>query len=109
MEEDAVPYWRLLSVQVSSVALTPRLAMRLHRSAYELHRSDGAVAAISGGAGLVLSGEVHNLRREAVLGTIAGPLFEAHLETEHGKGFVRFLLTHEGMESLAERDRRPMN
>jgi hypothetical protein len=107
--EPEPPYWRLLSVLVTSVPLTPKLAMRLHRSAYELHRSDGGVASIAADGDLVLSGEVRNLRRDAVLGTIAGPLFEAHLETERGKGFVRFLLTQEGLEAFADRDPRPLN
>jgi len=109
VEYDPRPYWRLISVLFSSVRLTPPLAMRLHRSAYELHRSDGGVTQISGGGGLILSGEIRNLRREAVLGSIAGPSFEAYIETERGKGLVRFLLTHEGLESLAERDPRTLN
>ena len=34
------------------------------------------------------------------IGTIAGPAFEAKLETERGSGTVRYLLTRQGLEQL---------
>jgi len=103
------PYWRLISVLFSSFPLTPELARRLCRSAYELYRTDQGVAAIGGDSDLVVSGEMRDLKRELALGSVTGPAFEAHLETERGSGVVRFLLTREGIELFAEREARTVN
>lgn len=90
----------LISVLFSSVPLTPALAMTLHQAAYDLYRTDGGVAPV---AGDVLQGQVTNLKKDLLLGTIGGPAFEARIETERGKGTVRFLLTREGLESMKRR------
>ena len=58
---------------------------------------------------VIVSGEVINLKKQAALGTFSGPVFEANLETERGKGVVRFLLTNQGIELMAERLARTMN
>jgi hypothetical protein len=97
------PYWHLISVLFSSLRLTPSLAMTLHQAAYDLYRSDGAATPV---AGDILQGRVTNLRKDMLLGTIGGPAFEAQIETDRGKGTVRFLLTREGLEIMgARRDR----
>lgn len=103
------PYWVLISVLFSTLPLTPPLATRLHQSAYELYRADRGAAAIGGDDGVIVSGEMRNLKQELALGTFAGPAFEAHIETERGGGIVRFLLTHRGIELMAERAARPVN
>lgn len=97
------PYWQLISVLFSSLPLTPALAMTLHQAAWELYQSGGGFTAVAGDA---LQGRVTNLKKDMLLGTIGGPAFEARIETERGKGTVRFLLTREGIERL-ERRRRP--
>lgn len=94
------PYWHLMSVLFSSLPLTPALAMTLHQAAYDLYRRNGGAAPV---AGDTLSGRVTNLRKDMLLGTIAGPAFEARIETERGKGTVRFLLTRQGLELLEGR------
>lgn len=91
------PYWQLISVLFSSVPLTPVLAMTLHQAAFELYESGGGFTPV---AGDMLQGRVTNLKREMLLGTIGGPAFEASIETERGKGMVRFLLTRDGLESM---------
>jgi hypothetical protein len=96
-ESDATPYWLLISVLFSSLPLSPSLAMTLHQAAYALYRSNGGAAPV---AGDMLQGRVTNLRKELLLGTIGGPAFEATVETERGKGIVRFLLTREGIEAM---------
>lgn len=103
-ESDAPPYWLLISVLFSSVPLTPVLAMALHQAAYRLYRTDGGVAPV---AGDMLQGRVTNLKKEMLLGTIGGPAFEATIETERGKGTVRFLLTREGLEAMKGERPRP--
>ncbi|HTE50068.1 MAG TPA: hypothetical protein VK698_04290 [Kofleriaceae bacterium] len=108
MADESVPYWRLISILFSSFPLTPGLAFRLHKSAYELYRSDGGVAAI-GREDDAVSGEVRNLKRTALLGTLSGPAFEARLDTERGEGIVRFLLTHQGIELMASQETRSPN
>ncbi|MBK7859457.1 MAG: hypothetical protein IPJ65_12700 [Archangiaceae bacterium] len=90
------PYWQLLSVLFSSFPLTPSLAMTLYEAAFDLHTNDKKSKKV---AGDVLSGTVRNLRKHAMLGTIGGPTFEADVETERGKGTIRFLLTREGLET----------
>jgi hypothetical protein len=109
VSDEQPEYWRLISVLFSSLPLTPELAIRLHRSAYDLHRSDGGVAALDGDSGVILSGEVRNLKQEVALGTFAGPTFEARIETERGSGVVRFLLTHQGIELMTRHADRPVN
>ena len=93
---EAPPYWQLLSVLFSSFPLTPALAMTLYEAAFDLHARDAAATKV---AGDVLSGTVRNLRKHALLGTIGGPTFEADVETDRGKGTVRFLLTRQGLEA----------
>jgi len=97
------PYWQLISVLFSSLPLTPALAMTLHQAAYELYRSGGGMAPV---AGDMLQGRVTNLKKDMLLGTIGGPAFEARIETERGKGTVRFLLTRDGLERM-QRQQRP--
>ncbi len=109
VDQDSPPYWLLISVLFSSLPLTPELAMRLHRSAYDLYRTDRGVAEIGEDSDVIVSGEVRNLKRQVALGTFSGPVFEAHVETERGKGVVRFLLTHQGIELMAERTAGTLN
>lgn len=101
---DEVPYWVLVSVLTSSFPLEQGLALALHRVAFELHQSGGSVAEVEHG---LAHGRVTNLRQEALLGTIGGPVFEATLETERGEGLVRFLLTRQGLELMQATPPRP--
>ncbi len=94
------PYWRLLSVIFSAFPLPSALAMTLYEAARALHESGGGSQEIGGDT---LSGKVRNLRREVVMGGIAGPLFEANVESDAGSGLVRFLLTREGLEEQPSR------
>ena len=78
MPPEKPPYWLLISVLFSSVRLTPELAMSLYQVAIELHRlgeSRGEVMQEKA------QGRVRNLRRSFALGAIAGPGFEADVET----------------------------
>ncbi len=104
MTQPAEPYWVLMSVLFSSQPMTEKLAMNLHRVAYELYRTDGTEAALDGE---LVHGTVRNSHREALIGTIGGPVFEASLETERGAGQVRFLLTRQGLSLLEGRDPKP--
>jgi hypothetical protein len=98
------PYWVLLSVLFSSQPLSPSLAMTLHQAAYELYRRGDSVQPV---AGDLLTGKVHNLRKDVQLGTFSGPAFEAEIETERGSGVVRFLLTRQGLELLRQQPPAP--
>lgn len=96
------PYWYLISVLFSTVPLSPDLAMSLFDVACALHKSgEGNGEVIQEG----MEGRVRNLQRSFALGAISGPGFEADLETESGKGKVRFLLTREGVEAGKRRAR----
>jgi len=102
---EQTPPWMLISVLFSSVPLSPALAMTLHQAAFDLHRKDAGGCEIGGD---MVSGKVRNLRKDLVLGTLAGPAFEAEVDTERGSGMVRFLLTRQGIEAMAQREsRRP--
>ncbi len=105
MPPESAPYWLLISILFSSLPLTPSLAMTLHQAAYDLHRRDEKWGRI---AGDMVSGKVQNLGKVMALGAIAGPAFEAEIETERGKGLVRFLLTRQGLDLMAERERPEM-
>jgi hypothetical protein len=99
-DSQAPPYWTLISVLFSTQPLTPSLAMTLHQTAYELYQRGDSVGQV---AGDLLSGRVHNLRKDVQLGGIAGPAFEAEIDTERGSGVVRFLLTRQGLELMEAR------
>lgn len=98
--KDDVPYWVLISVLFSSFPLDQGLALALHRVAMHLYEAGDSQGVIDH---QLAHGVLKNLQREAVLGTVAGPTFEAELETERGKGQVRFILTRQGLQLLAER------
>ena len=104
-KQQQTPSWLLISVLFSSVPLSPALSMSLHEAAWHLLRTDGGVSEV---AGDLVSGKVKNLKRDFVLGTLAGPGFEAEVDTERGSGIVRFLLTRQGIEAMRIREaRRP--
>jgi hypothetical protein len=89
--------WTLISILFSSISLGPSLAATLHQTALDLYRQDRAVGQVSGDT---LSGQVVNLKRSMLIGTIGGPAFEAKLETERGSGTVRYLLTRQGLDLM---------
>ena len=91
------PSWVLISVLFSSFPMEEGLALALHRVAVDLYRRGEGSAEIDHG---LAHGRVKNSRKEAAVGTITGPVFEAELETERGKGEVRFILTRQGLELL---------
>jgi predicted short-subunit dehydrogenase-like oxidoreductase (DUF2520 family) len=93
--DDETPYWVLISILTSSFPMEQSLAITLHRVAFDLYSRDDSVGVIDQP---LAHGHVRNTRKEAVLGTLTGPVFEAELETERGKGEVRFLLTRQGLE-----------
>lgn len=101
-EEDSPPYWLLISVLFSSQPLSSAVAMALHEAAYGLYQSGNGSAEV---AGDLARGRVENLRKDVLLGSISGPSFEAHLETERGSAVVRFLLTRQGLELMQEREK----
>lgn len=109
MHEDPPRYWQLIAVLFSSFPLTPQLAMRLHRHAYEMYRSDQGNAEIEGEGDVLVSGEIRNLGHDVAVGTITGPAFEARIDTERGEGVVRFVLTRGGIEMWAEHARAAAN
>ena len=96
------PYWYLISVLFSSVPLTPSLAMSLYQVARGLYRDDQAAGEVWEE---LAQGKVRNLRKAFAVGSIAGPGLQSDVETERGKGRVRFLLTREGVEQATERPR----
>ncbi len=104
MAQAEPPYWVLISVLFSSQPMTSKLAMSLHQVAYELYRSDSSEAAIDGE---LVHGKVRNIRKDALIGTIGGPVFEAEVETERGSGQVRFLLTRHGLDLMQARETPP--
>jgi hypothetical protein len=97
MSAEATHRWTLISVLFSSFPLDSTLAATLHQAALDLYRRDDAVGEV---AGDVMSGRVVNLKRTMALGAIAGPAFEATLETARGSGTVRYLLTRQGLDAL---------
>ena len=94
---EAPPYWQLIAVLFSNQPLSPALAMTLHEAALALYREGGGARDILGD---LVHGQVRNLRKDLLLGTIGGPAFEATVETERGTASVRFLLTRTGLELM---------
>lgn len=99
MAADPVPYWLLIAVLQSSIPLPEPLAMRLYNAARELLETDEGRLKLSGD---LAQGEVRHLRKDLLLGAIGGPGFEAEIDTPHGSGRVRFLLTRQGLEREAQ-------
>jgi len=104
MSAEATPYWVLISVLSSSFPLEQGLALALHRVALELYQADQSGGAIDH---QLAHGMVKNLRKEAAIGSITGPVFEAEFETERGAGLVRFMLTRQGLELMADKAQAP--
>lgn len=92
---EPVPYWLLIAVLQSNVPLTPALSSRLYQAARDLYKSDQGSVRLAGDLAM---GEVRSLKKDLLLGSIAGPGFEADLDTPHGSGKVRFILTRQGLE-----------
>ena len=109
VQEDTPRYWQLIAVLFSTFPLTPQLAMRLHRHAYDMYRTDQGSVDIEADADTVVSGEIRTLGQDVAVGTITGPAFEARLDTERGEGVVRFVLTRHGIELWAEHARASAN
>ena len=99
MSADPIPYWVLISVLFSTFPLEKDLALALHHVAVDLHRREANTALVDQP---LARGTVTNLHREAAIGSITGPVFEAELETERGRAQVRFILTRQGLELFAE-------
>lgn len=91
------PGYTLISVLFSTFPLEQSLAATLHQAALDLYQRDAGFGPV---AGDVVSGRVVNLKRSLSLGTIAGPAFEAELDTARGSGKVRYLLTRQGLELM---------
>jgi len=87
----------LISVLFSTFPLDASLAATLHLAAVDLYRRDVGAGPV---AGEVVSGRVVNLKRSMALGAIAGPAFEAELDTARGSGKVRYLLTRQGLDLM---------
>jgi hypothetical protein len=87
----------LISVLFSTFPLEPALAATLHLAALDLYRKDQGSGPVGGD---MVSGRVVNLKRSLALGTIAGPAFEAELDTARGSGKVRYLLTRQGLDLM---------
>lgn len=100
-QNDDVPYWVLVSVLTSTVPLDQGLALALHRVALDLFRNGTGVGHVDH---QLAHGQVKNLKKEALLGTVGGPVFEAELDTERGAGLVRFILTRQGIELFDARE-----
>lgn len=102
-DKQQTPSWLLISVLFSSVPLSSALSMTLHEAAWHLLETDGGVGEV---AGDMVSGKVKNLKRDFVLGSLAGPGFEAEVDTERGSGVVRFLLTRQGIEAMKRQEKK---
>lgn len=96
-EDNGTPYWVLISVLFSTFPLDEGLAKSLYRVALDLYRREESEGTIDHD---LAHGQLRNKRTEAVIGSTTGPVFEAELETEKGKGEVRFLLTRQGLELM---------
>lgn len=99
--DDEVPYWVLVSVLLSTIPLDQGLALALHRVAVDLIQSGHDRGQVDH---QLAHGRVTNLRKEALMGTVGGPVFEAELETERGAGMVRFILTRQGLDLLEAKE-----
>lgn len=104
MADDNDSAWKLIAVLQSTVFLPSALAVRLYRAAVTLHRTDADVENLTDAE--TAYGQVRSLRRELLLGTFGGPGFEAELDTPHGKGRVRFIVTREGIDHAEHEDAR---
>ena len=101
MADDDIPYWVLISVLSSSFPLPEALALTLHHVAFDLLSRGASEGSLDQE---LAHGVVKNLKKEALVGTVGGPMFEARVETERGRGEVRFMLTRQGIELWSARE-----
>lgn len=104
MSRDEDVAWRLIAVLQSTVSLPPALSLLLYQTAVKLHRADADAEELTDES--VALGVVRRLRKELVIGTFGGPGYEAELETPRGNGFVRFIVTKEGIDYAEAREER---
>ena len=91
--------WRLIAVLQSTAALSPAVALKLYETAVALHVERRESEPVAGDEGV---GTVRALGRELLLGTIAGPGFEAQLDTPTGRCEVSYIVTKVGLAHAAE-------
>ena len=102
------PYWLLICVLASTVRLSEDASLSLYDAACEMLSAKREHAELRSGA---LTGTLKNLGKSAVVGTLAGRLFEADVIAAGTSGHVRFLVTRQGL-AAREQDRPargPMN
>jgi hypothetical protein len=92
---EPAPYWTLIAVLFANLPLAEALAQRLYRAAVDLERRQAGSEQLSGDLAM---GQVRRLGKTMVLGSISGPAFEADLDTPHGSGKVRFLVTQQALD-----------
>jgi len=92
--------WRLIAILASTMPLKPELSRWLYHAAVALHESGESSVPL---AGDLAAGRLTKLEGGAAIGTLAGPSFEARIETEARSGVVRFLVTREGLAVQAAR------
>lgn len=85
----------------STLPLSEPLAVRLYRAAIGLEKSGRGIEKLTGDLAL---GEVRRLGKHLALGAIAGPAFEAQLDTPTGTNTVRFLLTDRALAEDYDHD-----
>jgi len=73
--------------------------MALYHAGCDVYQGNPGAGEVIGD---LVNGKVRNLHRHVVLGTFSGPAFEARIETERGRGVVRFLITHEGLKWMEQ-------
>lgn len=91
--------WRLIAVLKSTAALHPKLALRLYETAVALHADRKESANVAGEEGV---GTVRAVGRDLLLGSIAGPGFEAQIDAPSGRCEVSYIVTKEGLAHADE-------
>ncbi len=99
MSTDATPSWVLISVLFSTFPLTEGLTRALYQVAVDLYQHGQGQSDVDFE---LAHGQVKNCQKEAAIGSITGPVFEAVLETERGQAQVNFILTRQGLSLLGE-------
>ena len=90
------PLWRLIAVLASTIPLERAVALWLYQTAVEMRALGQKSVPLAGDLG---DGRLTDMRQEALIGSIGGPAFEAILETNRGKGHIKFIVTKEGLEA----------
>ena len=99
--------WFLIAVLASDIRLSEEASLSLYDAACEMLEAKQERGELRSQP---VTGSIRNLGSDVLVGSLAGPMFEADVITSGTSGHVRFLVTRQGLALREEkRHAQPLN